>query len=99
MAEVAQTWEEKLVKTQEVQKEREAALEALGTRRAQILVGENLGDTQASSSRRTWSVYRRPRRCAARAQVDRSSVMTATHRSLISSTWPKILWPMAACSG
>jgi kinesin family protein 1 len=30
MAEVAQTWEEKLVRTQEVQKEREAALEALG---------------------------------------------------------------------
>ena len=37
MAEVAQTWEEKLQKTQEVHKQREEALEALG-----IVIEKNL---------------------------------------------------------
>lgn len=41
MAEVAQTWEEKLQKTQEVQKQREEALEALG-----IVIERNLTGIQ-----------------------------------------------------
>lgn len=39
MASVTETWEEKLVRTQEVQKEREQALEALGITIEKNLVG------------------------------------------------------------
>jgi kinesin family protein 1 len=85
MASVTETWEQKLVKTQEIQKEREQALEALG-----ITIEKNLVGVHAPKK-----VSQRARYTGGRLLL---ASLTVTYRCHRSSIWMRTRWPLSVSS-